>query len=60
MYGVINMKSNEYWGLYNASNLWGVAKTQRELKETAIEATGEPWSKCKKYFRIVRVRVEPI
>lgn len=54
------MKSNEYWGLYNCTNLWVVEKTQRACKEEAEQATGEPWSKCKEYFKIVKVTVDPV
>ena len=54
------MKSNEYWALYNCSNLWEVNKTQRACKEAAEKATGEPWSKCKSYFKIVKVTIEPV
>lgn len=51
------MKANEYWGLYNCSVLWGVEKTQRKLREIAVDATGEPWSKCKAYFDIKKVTI---
>lgn len=54
------MKSNEYWGLYNGATLWVVEKTQRACREEAEQATAEPWSKCKAYFKIVKVTVEPV
>jgi len=54
------MKNNEYWGLYNYANLWAVEKTQRACKEKAEKDTGKPWSKCKEYFKIVKVTVEPV
>ena len=54
------MKKDEYWALYNCSNLWGVDKTQKALKREAEQGTGEPWDICKKYFKIVKVRIEPL
>ncbi len=54
------MLKNEYWALYNCSVLWRVERTKRALREVAEEATGEPWSKCKKYFRIIKVTVNPV
>tara|TARA_R110002012_G_C11405878_1_gene586368 strand:- start:18 stop:188 length:171 start_codon:yes stop_codon:yes gene_type:complete len=54
------MKNNEYWALYNDSHLWTVSKVQGVLKKEAEEATGEPWAKSKKYFKIVMVSIEPI
>ena len=54
------MKKDEYWALYNCSNLWGVDKTQKALKREAEQGTGEPWDICKKYFKIVKVRIEQL
>ena len=54
------MKSNEFWGLYNLSILCAVEKTQKRCKEYAEQVTGEPWAKCKRYFHLVKVTVEPV
>jgi len=50
----------QYWALYNASTLWTVERTQQECKKIAIQAAGEEWAKCKKYFDIIKVTVKPV
>ncbi len=54
------MKSNEYWALYNGNILWYVEKTKTACRVRAEDDMGEPWLKCRKWFRIVKVRIEEI
>jgi hypothetical protein len=47
------------WALYNWGNPWGVHRTRREAIEEATRALSEPWSKCRKSFRVAKVSVRP-
>lgn len=46
------------FALYNYGNPWGAFTSRRQATEYAQECCGEPWSKCRAYFTIERVRVE--
>jgi hypothetical protein len=48
------------WGLYNWGNPLGVCTSRREAIRLAQEMSGEPWSKCREYFRAVKVEVKPL
>jgi len=54
------MKKNQFWALYNVDNFWFAAKTQKECKAEAENVTGEPWAKCKEYFKILKVEINQI
>jgi len=54
------MKDNEYWALYNTDMLAELEKTHIACKKKAEAASGEPWSVCKDYFKIIKVAVVPV
>jgi hypothetical protein len=45
------------WALYNWGIPRGVFTTRRQAIDSAVGSSGYGWAKCRKYFRVAKVRV---
>lgn len=48
------------WGVYQWGRLWYVESTRKAAIQAAMNSSGEPWSRTRKYFSVCKVRVNPL
>jgi hypothetical protein len=48
------------WGAYQWGRLWHVGHSRKDAREYVERVSGHPWKKAREYFRIVRVKVNPL
>jgi len=51
--------SEKQWCVHNLGIVHATERTRKEAIARAVNITGDPWQKCKKYMAVVKVTLVP-